>query len=131
MKSPSEAWHDATLCPVCGRESCEDHLPPESDSESMDPESAWNRDKRHRIVTGDPENIRCALKYLKVKLGYDAFPRESRVNGAPLDDLVLEQSGRAITDTSNGNRPALICGRSSSATRRTGRRIQCAPISHG
>jgi AAA domain len=32
MMPPADAWEGATLCPVCGRESCEDHLPPEPDA---------------------------------------------------------------------------------------------------
>jgi hypothetical protein len=42
----ADAWHafDPTACPVCGRDGCEDHLPPEADAnERPDPNTATLR----------------------------------------------------------------------------------------
>ena len=58
------------------------------------------RDTRGRIIVGNLENIRLALAQLGVTLGYDAFARELRVNGAPLvDDIAFEQLWTRIADT--------------------------------
>ena len=60
----------------------------------------WERDARNRILGGNLTNIRKALAHIEVTLGYDAFARELRVNGAPImDDIAFEQIWTRITDT--------------------------------
>jgi len=59
----------------------------------------WNRDDHGRIITGNLENIRAALTGLNVRVSYDAFIRELRINGtAVVDDLTFEQIWVRITD---------------------------------
>jgi len=83
----------------------------------------WERDKRNRIITGHPDNIRRALQRLEVRLGYDDFKRELRINGAPfVDDLVFEQLWLRITDTYGWQpnrlvlRTVLVCDARAQAT---------------
>jgi predicted P-loop ATPase len=59
----------------------------------------WERDTRGRTLGGNLTNLRTALAHVGVTLGYDAFARELRVNGAPIvDDIALEQIWTRITD---------------------------------
>jgi len=64
------------------------------------PPPKWIRDKKtDRVITSNLENIREALKFLKIRVTYDAFARELRLNGAAVvDDLAFEKIWVRITD---------------------------------
>jgi predicted P-loop ATPase len=105
MTTPADdAWvaEDPIPCSTCGRESCEDHLPPDAangEAHQATP-SEWIRDTRCRIVSGNLKNIRRALAHVGLTLDYDAFAKELRVNGVALeDDIQFEQIWTRITDT--------------------------------
>jgi predicted P-loop ATPase len=59
----------------------------------------WVRDTRGRIVAGNLENIRLALRRLGITPIFDAFSRELRINGASvLDDIIFDRIWVDIAD---------------------------------
>jgi predicted P-loop ATPase len=97
MSTPTDAWvkEDPIACPTCGRESCEDHLPPDPDDDPVD----FQVGKSGRILANSFFNLRLALKKLNITLGYDAFARTEIFNGAPPDDVTIDRLWVAIDDT--------------------------------
>ena len=101
MTPPTDAWTvaDPTTCPICGKDSCEQHLPPQGDA-THEAEPEWEMGKRGRILVGNLKNLRLALKRVNVTPTFDAFSRELRLNGAPVaDDVAFERLWTNITDT--------------------------------
>ena len=102
-----DAWAvaDPTACEVCGRDSCEGHgLPPESPAMSehaegrQDDDADFARDAKGRVVAGNLDNLRLALRRLGLRPAFNAFTQETELGGVPLDDARIDRLWVAIAD---------------------------------
>lgn len=58
----------------------------------------FTRDEDHQVITGSLDNIRLALAKLGVRPTYDAFARDLRIDGRPVDDADLDRLWVRIDD---------------------------------
>jgi len=63
----------------------------------------FTRSKSGAILVDSLDNVRLALRRLRIELTYNAFTRETLINGKPADDLGVDQVWVAINDRCHFN----------------------------